>query len=70
MATADDDDFADDDDDDDFDGENEDGFVDYGPANDGAEAATLPAATASMTGLATTTATTLTTRTSLLSCQG
>ena len=36
LATADDDDFADDDDDDDdFDGENEDGFVDYGPANDG-----------------------------------
>ena len=42
LATADDDDFDDDgyfddddDDDDDFDGEDEEGFVDYGPANDG-----------------------------------
>ena len=42
LATADDDDFADDDDDDDFDGENEDGFVDYGPANDGGGSGDAP----------------------------
>ena len=33
---------ADDDDDDDFDGENEDGFVDYGPANDGGGSGDAP----------------------------
>ena len=42
LATADDDDVAADDDDDDFDGENEDGFVDYGPANDGGGSGDAP----------------------------